>query len=79
MTRQFASRLSLIAFTTSVVRGVLWGADFEGTIKGALLALAVFYALGGILGELARLVVEESIQTELERLATERASQESTE
>jgi hypothetical protein len=64
---QFAYRLSLIAFTTTTVRGLLSGADFYGTIQAALLALAVFYAAGLLMGELARRVVEESVDAEIAR------------
>ena len=68
MAKQFAIRLSLIAFSTASFRGLLAGADFEGTIRMALVTAASFFALGLICGELARRVVEESVQLEVGRL-----------
>jgi hypothetical protein len=68
---QFASRLSLIAFATMSVRGIVTGADFEGALKTALLAAAAFYGLGLIVGEMARRVVEESVTKDLASLESE--------
>ena len=69
MSTQFASRLSLIAFATAAVRGLLNQADFYGTIQTALVALGVFYVLGLVIGEAARRIVEENAKADLvERL-----------
>jgi hypothetical protein len=65
---QFGSRLALIAFATATLRGLLAGADFEGTIQSALLAGLVFFVLGLVCGELARLVVEEQVEAEFEQM-----------
>ena len=65
---QFATRVSMIAFATVCLRGMLLGSEFLGTIRTALLAGACFYCLGAILGEIARRVVEESVQSEFEKL-----------
>ena len=65
---QFAFRLSLIAFATMAMRGLMTGGDFEGTMQSALLILALFFGLGWIIGELARRVVEEQVEAELPRL-----------
>ncbi len=67
MAVQFAIRLSLIAFATTSVRGLINGADFQGTIQTALIATAVFYGLGFVLGELARRLVEENVRAEWKR------------
>jgi hypothetical protein len=68
---QFAGRLSLIAFATAVLRGLLGQADFFGTIQTALVSLGVFYVLGLIVGEAARRVVEENAKADLvERLGS---------
>jgi hypothetical protein len=64
---QFANRLALIGFATITVRGLLAGSDFQGTIQAALLALAVFFAVGFVIGELARRVVEEAVDLEIAR------------
>jgi hypothetical protein len=64
---QFAGRLSLIAFATALVRGAICGAEFEATLQTALVALAAFYGLGLVFGELARRVTEEAAQAEFAR------------
>ena len=74
MASLFASRLSLIAFATVSVRGVITGAEFEGTLKSALFAAVVFYGLGLVVGELARRVIEDNVRSEFERLITENAN-----
>jgi len=65
---QFATRLSLIAFFATLVQGVVTGAGFADTVQDGLAAMAVFYGLGWVLGELARLIVEESARAEVDRL-----------
>lgn len=67
MASQFANRLALIGFATITVRGLLAGSDFQGTIQAALLAMAVFFAVGFVIGELARRVVEEAVDLEIAR------------
>jgi len=70
----------MITFATVCLRGMLLGSEFPGTIRTALIAGAGFYCLGAILGEIARRVVEESVQSEFEKLlATETESTEVTE
>ena len=71
MASLFASRLSLIAFATVSIRGVITGTEFEGTLKSALIAAAVFYGLGLVVGELARRVIEDNVRSEFERLIAE--------
>jgi hypothetical protein len=66
----FASRLSLIAFATAIVQGLIDRADFQGTLQTALLLLAVFFGLGYVIGEIARRVVEEGVQAEFDRMAS---------
>jgi hypothetical protein len=62
----------MIAFATVCLRGMLLGSEFLGTIHAALYAGAGFYCLGVIIGEIAKRVVEESVQSEFEKLlATE--------
>jgi hypothetical protein len=64
----FAGRLALISFATAALRGLACGADFFGTIQNALIALGAFYVLGLVIGEAARLIVEENARSELTRL-----------
>ncbi len=58
----------MITFATVCLRGMLLGSEFPGTIRSALFAGAGFYCLGAIIGEIARRVVEESVQSEFEKL-----------
>jgi len=69
---QFASRLALIAFFVVSVRGLMAHADFEGTLRTALIVVAAFYVLGWLMGYLAQLLVEENARAEVERLLSER-------
>lgn len=73
----FASRLALIAFATATLRGLLEGGDFRGTMWAALVALAAFYGLGLVLGDLARRLAEESARTELARMTDRRGESKS--
>jgi len=63
----FGTQLSLIVFAIAAIQGLIKGAEFPHTIQTALLAMCVFYALGWILGELARWLVEENVRAELAR------------
>jgi len=56
----YAFRLSLIAFATESVRGILSHSDFIGATQSALLAAVIFFGLGFVLGEIATRLVEES-------------------
>ncbi len=64
MARQFAFRLSLLAFAVSTFRGVLNGSDFQGAMQWALVAAATFFVLGFVVGELGRLLVEDNARSE---------------
>lgn len=61
----FAQQLGLIAFATVLATHALSGAAFEPAIKQALGALMIFYGLGLVIGDLARRVVEDAVQTDL--------------
>lgn len=68
MAKLLAARLSLIAFATVSLRGVMTSGQFEGTLKTALAAAVAFYVIGLICGNLARRVVEEGAQAEVKRM-----------
>ena len=76
----FAIRLSLIAFAAASFRGLLTQSDFQSTIETAMVAVAVFFVLGFIFGELARRVVEESVLAEIAAMtaALQKGEQEET-
>jgi hypothetical protein len=60
--QEYATRLSMIAFATAVIQGLATGAAFEPALKHALSALALFFGLGLVVGELARRIVEDRWQ-----------------
>lgn len=61
MAHEFAVRLASIAFAAATAQGAITGADFQSTLKTALVVLGVFYGLGFVCGEIARLLVEENV------------------
>ena len=60
MAHEYAVRLALIAFATASIQGLISNADFQPAVQTSLIALAVFYVLGYVCGELAQRIVEES-------------------
>jgi len=62
----FAFRLSLIAFATESVRGILSHSDFIGATQSALVVTALFFGLGLVFGEIATRLVEESARASFE-------------
>ncbi len=62
MAQEYALRLALIAFATAAIQGLLTGAEFQPALKLALGAAFAFYVLGWLCGEMARRIVEESVQ-----------------
>lgn len=72
MAKNLAARLAMIAFATASLNGALDGVAVEATLKAALQALAMFYVLGLLVGEVARHLVEEHcerlLQDEFEQL-----------
>jgi hypothetical protein len=59
---QYAPRLALIAVLTVIGRGLLGDGDFAETVKTAAVAAVAFYVLGLLVGEIARLLVEEHVR-----------------
>jgi hypothetical protein len=59
---QYAPRLALIAVLTVLGRGLLGDGDFAGTVETAAFAAAAFFALGLLVGEIARRLVEEHVR-----------------
>ena len=70
MAVQYASRLSLVAFATAAVRGLLMRSELVAALQASLLAAAAFYGLGLLLGDLARRLVEEHARAEFERITS---------
>ncbi len=67
MVRQFAGRLSLLAFGSTAAEGALMGYPLETVMTTALMRMGVFYGLGLICGGLAQGLVEEAAQSEFAR------------
>ncbi|QDV53039.1 hypothetical protein [Gimesia fumaroli] len=67
MALHYAFRLSLIAFATESVRGILSHTDFIGATQSALVAAVIFFGLGLVLGEVATRLVEESARASFEK------------
>ena len=65
MGRNYAGVLGLLAFFTTVARGVTHGAGAESTLMNACLALVVFAVVGFVIGSLAAWNVEQSIRAQL--------------
>ena len=76
MAEQYAPRLALIAVSAVLCRGMLGGGDFAGTVQTAAAAGVAFFALGLLVGEIARRLVEEQVRAAAasgERPATSKA------
>jgi hypothetical protein len=69
--RTFAGIFGLVAFLTTLARGVIRAADPEGTVLAAWCSLIAFAVAGYILGWIAGRIVEESVSA---RLAAEVAA-----
>jgi hypothetical protein len=59
-----------LGFAVLTIRGLITGADFEGTLKWALAAAALFFPLGLVIGDLARKLAEDNAHSEFSRLQT---------
>lgn len=65
MGRNYAGVLGLLAFFTTLARGLTQGANAEGTLLIACLALLIFAVVGYVIGSLAAWNVEQSIRAQL--------------
>ncbi len=64
MAKQFAIRLSLIAFIVSIIESVFNGDSFQsGLINGGIKAVW-FLGIGFVVGEIARRMIEENAALE---------------
>ena len=69
-----ATRLALIAFATIGLRGILNGMDFHSTSHLALSVGAGVFAVGLVVGDLARRLVEDIVLTDVRRIHDEHSS-----
>jgi hypothetical protein len=63
--RLYAGILGLLAFLTTLVRGLLHGGDPETVLWSAWYALLAFALLGGVVGRLATWIVEDAVRSQL--------------
>jgi hypothetical protein len=66
MGRAYAGTLGPLAFACVVARGVGAGAGVEGTLATASAALFVFATIGYIVGQLAEMLVNESVRRQFQ-------------
>lgn len=69
-----ACRLALIAFATVAVRGVLNGSEFQATLILAMKIGAALFGTGLIIGELARRLIEDMVNSKITRVIDENAT-----
>ena len=69
MAYDYAARLALIAFATAAIQGLATRAAFEPALKLALAAAVAAYVVGWVCGEMARRIVEESVQPVIDKEA----------
>lgn len=62
----YAGILGLIAFTATVMRGLLHGGDPDALLMRAGLTMAAFAAIGYIAGRLAEVAVEQSVRSQVD-------------
>ncbi|NOY29182.1 MAG: hypothetical protein GXP28_03090 [Planctomycetes bacterium] len=66
MARTFAAVMALIGMQVTLLRAMKDGAGFEGTITTALAWMALFGAIGMVVGAIAQQTVDESVRTMIE-------------
>jgi len=78
MGRAYAGILGSQACGITVARGLLAGAGVEGSLLAASAALFLFAALGYIAGQIAELIVRDSVQTQFQAAMADWQRQQST-
>lgn len=63
MGRTYAGILGPLAFTTILVRGLVWGESVDPTLKLAMTCLFAFAGLGFVIGRVAEATILESVRT----------------
>jgi len=64
MGKQFANRLALLSFSVVLLRSLIQGTDFTGSMQIALVCLCAFYMIGYLIGDLAQRMIEEHVEVE---------------
>jgi hypothetical protein len=66
MGRAYAGTLGPLAFALIIARGLVAGSGVEGTLAAASATLFVFGAIGYIVGQIAELLVSESVRKQFQ-------------
>jgi hypothetical protein len=70
MGRVYAGTLGPLAMGVVICRGWLGSGGVEGTLTLAIVYLALFAAVGAILGHIAQMTIDESVRATLEQQLT---------
>jgi hypothetical protein len=65
MGRNYAAVLGILAFSTTLARGLVHGSGLQATLETAIGQSIAFAAVGWIIGESAAWIVEDSVRSEL--------------
>ncbi len=66
MARKYAAVMALLAITVVLLRGLKDGAGCDATLTTGLIWMAVFAAMGMLLGTIAETTIVQSVQSRLE-------------
>jgi hypothetical protein len=67
MGRIYAGILGPLAMVVIICRGIKDSAGIEGTLILAIVALAVYAAIGSVVGQIAQATVDESVRLKIEQ------------
>jgi hypothetical protein len=67
MGRIYAGILGPLAMVVIICRGIKDSAGLEGTLTWAIVALAVYAAIGSVLGQIAQATIDESVRYKIEQ------------
>jgi hypothetical protein len=67
MARIYAGILGSLAMMVIICRGIKDSAGVEGTLTLAIVALAIYAAIGSVLGRIAQATVDESVRLKIEQ------------
>ena len=67
MGRIYAGILGPLAMMVIICRGIKDSAGLEGTLVLAIVALAVYAAIGSVVGQIAQATVDESVRLKIEQ------------
>ncbi len=67
MGRIYAGILGPLAMVVIICRGIKDSAGLEGTLILAIVALAVYAAIGSVVGQIAQATVDESVRLKIEQ------------